>query len=115
MLGWHHLFDGREFEQAPGNNEGQGSLACCSPWGHKELDMTKQLNNNSRIKTELKCATSDLAHKNLPRGLLSFPVPQLEGNDVGFLENARATSWKGSGSVGHHIESQLTGLLMNEK
>ena len=40
MVGWHHQLDGLEFEQAPGNNEGQGSLACCSPWGSKESDMT---------------------------------------------------------------------------
>ena len=38
MVGWHHQLNGREFEQAPGDGEGQGSLACCSPWGHKELD-----------------------------------------------------------------------------
>ena len=46
MVGWHHWFNGHEFEQTPGNGEGQGSLACCSPWGRKELDMTEQLNNN---------------------------------------------------------------------
>ena len=40
MVGWYHRLNGREFEQAPGDSEGQGSLACCSPWGHKELDMT---------------------------------------------------------------------------
>ena len=38
MVGWHHRLNGHEFEQAPGDGEGQGSLACCSPWGHKELD-----------------------------------------------------------------------------
>ena len=42
MGGWHHRLNGHEFEQAPGDGEGQGSLACCSPWGHKELDTTKQ-------------------------------------------------------------------------
>ena len=36
---------GHDFEQAPGDGEGQGSLACCSPWGHKELDTTEQLNS----------------------------------------------------------------------
>ena len=46
MVGWHHWLDGREFEQTPGNGEGQGSLACCSPWGHKELDTTEWLNSN---------------------------------------------------------------------
>ena len=35
MVGWHHRFKGHEFEQAPGDGEGQGSLAYCSPWGHK--------------------------------------------------------------------------------
>ena len=39
--------NGHEFEQTPGDDEGQGSLACCSPWGHKELDMTKGLNNSN--------------------------------------------------------------------
>ena len=43
MVGWHHQLDGHEFEQAPGVGDGWGSLACCSPWGRKELDMTKQL------------------------------------------------------------------------
>ena len=38
MVGWHHRLDGHEFEQAQGDGEGQGSLACCSPWGHKESD-----------------------------------------------------------------------------
>ena len=37
MVGWHHLLNGHEFEQALGDGEGQVSLACCSPWGHKEL------------------------------------------------------------------------------
>ena len=41
MVGWHHRFDGHEFEQAPGVSDGQGSLVCCSPWGSKELDMTE--------------------------------------------------------------------------
>ena len=44
MVGWHHRFDGHEFEQAPGVGDGQGSLACCSPWGRKESDMTERLN-----------------------------------------------------------------------
>ena len=43
-VGWHYQLDGHEFEQALGVGDGQGSLACCSPWGQKELDMTEQLN-----------------------------------------------------------------------
>ena len=41
MVGWHHRLDGHEFEQALGIGDGQGSLECCSPWVHKELDMTE--------------------------------------------------------------------------
>ena len=41
MVLWHHQLDGHEFEQALRDGEGQGSLACCSPWGHKESDMTE--------------------------------------------------------------------------
>ena len=44
MVGWYHWLDGHEFEQAPGVDDGQGSLACFSPWGHKESDTTEQLN-----------------------------------------------------------------------
>ena len=47
MVGWHHRLNGHGFEQAPGDGEGQGSLACCSPWGHKESDMTEQRDSNS--------------------------------------------------------------------
>ena len=45
MIGWHHRLDRHEFEQTPGDSEGQGSLLCCSPQGPKESDMTLQLNN----------------------------------------------------------------------
>ena len=44
MIGWHHQLDGNEFEQTLGVGDGQGSLACYSPWGCKELDTTEQLN-----------------------------------------------------------------------
>ena len=44
MVGCHHWLNGHEFDQAPGIGDGQGVLACCSPWGRKELDMTEQLN-----------------------------------------------------------------------
>ena len=44
MVGWHHQLNGHEFDQAPGVGDGQGSLACCSPWGLEELDTTERLN-----------------------------------------------------------------------
>ena len=46
MVGWHHRLNRDEFEQDLGDGEGQGSLACCHSWGHKELDMTERLNND---------------------------------------------------------------------
>ena len=45
MAGWHHWLNGHEFDQTAGDSEGQGSLACCSPWVHKESDTTLRLNN----------------------------------------------------------------------
>ena len=47
MVGQHHQLNGQEFEQALGDGEGQGNLACCSPWGRKESDRTEELNNNN--------------------------------------------------------------------
>ena len=50
MIGWYHWFNGHEFEQTLGDGKGQGNLLCCSPWGHKESDMTEWLiNNNNNI------------------------------------------------------------------
>ena len=43
MVGWHHWLNGHGFGKTPGVGDGQGSLACCGSWGHKELDMTEQL------------------------------------------------------------------------
>ena len=51
MVGWHHRLNGHELEQAPGDGEEQGSLACCSPWGRKELDTTERLNNRQLRRT----------------------------------------------------------------
>ena len=45
MAGWHHQLNGHGLEQTPGDSEGQGSLACCNPWGRKESDRTEQLNS----------------------------------------------------------------------
>ena len=49
MVGWHQQLDGHEFEQTPGDCQRQGSPVHCSPWGHKESDMTEQLNDTSTI------------------------------------------------------------------
>ena len=47
LVGWNHQFNGHEFEQAPGDSKGQGSLAHCNSWGRKEADTTESLNSNS--------------------------------------------------------------------
>ena len=47
MVGWHHRLDGHGSEETPGDSEGEGGLACCSPWGHKESATTERLNSNS--------------------------------------------------------------------
>ena len=52
MVAWHHPLSGQEFEQTPGDGEGQGSLASCSSWCCKELDTTEQLNKNSHLHSE---------------------------------------------------------------
>ena len=52
MVGWHHRLDGHGFEQTPGDSEGQRSLACCSPWRHKESDTIEWLNKDN-MKSEL--------------------------------------------------------------
>ena len=53
MVGWHHHLNGHEFEQAPGDSEGEGSLACYSPWGCKQSDMTEGLNNSNNISIQI--------------------------------------------------------------
>ena len=49
MVAWHYRLNGPESEQAMADGEGQGSWACCSPWSHKELDMTERLNNSTEV------------------------------------------------------------------
>ena len=51
-VGWHHQLNGHEFEKTQGVGDGQGGLACCSPWGHKESDTTEQLNNKNSLASE---------------------------------------------------------------
>ena len=48
MVGWHHQLNAHGFEQTLGDSEGQGSLACCSPWAAKSQTKSEQLNNNNR-------------------------------------------------------------------
>ena len=54
MVGWHHRCNETELGQTLGDSEGQGGLVCCSPWGHKESDMTGRLNNNNITESQKK-------------------------------------------------------------
>jgi len=58
MVGWCHRFNGHEFERALGDGEGQGSLACCSLWDHKEWDTNEQLNNKNSEKDSFQNITA---------------------------------------------------------
>ena len=58
MVEWHHQLNGREFEQTLGVGDGQGGLACCSPWDRKELDMTEQLNRTESFLRAQKAMTT---------------------------------------------------------
>ena len=79
MIGWHHWRDGCEFEYAPGVDDGQGSLACCSPWGRRELDTTERLNW-----TELKLFKS----RELLRSMIQIICLQSrENNWISLLES----------------------------
>ena len=76
MVGWHHQFNGHEFEQTPGDGEEQGSLACCSPWGCNELDTSERLINNMELLVETRPLRShDSRHTahtvNPPSGMLA--------------------------------------------
>ena len=85
MIGWHDRLNGHEFEQTPRDGEGQGRLACCSPWGRKESDMTKQLNNTYSLPRELILSwdQGDPSPQNLELG---HPKLELEAKtpDVGW-------------------------------
>ena len=72
MVGWHHQLDGHEFGWTPGVGDGQGGLACCGSWGHKESDMTELLNWNEYIYQE-----RNLMHRILSKGNFSLKLSQL--------------------------------------
>ena len=70
MVGWHHRLNGCEFEQTLGDSEGQGSLVRCSPWGHRESDMTEQqLSGGKRECIRIVCL---YVYVSLPTYTLSF-------------------------------------------
>ena len=65
MVGWHHQFNARELGSTLEDGEGHGGLACCSPWGRKELDMTQELNNNNLFSAGLMGITAQIKMEKL--------------------------------------------------
>ena len=93
MVGWHHWLHEREFEQTPEDGEGQGSLACCSPWGRKESDMTDWLNNNAPHRA----------------GLLLSPQPSLPSRLTWIVfQEASVTNLNWSLLSPRHLQCKLT-------
>ena len=62
MVRWHHQSDGHEFEQTLGDGDGQGSLACCSSWCHKESDTTGRLNKSNKVTMGMEKQRTDLGY-----------------------------------------------------
>ena len=110
MVGWNHQLNRHEFEKIPGDGERQGSLACCSPWGGKEYDMTEWLNNemkqiwnhtgkNKHIWSHFKCCLrGQLEWQWDPQGgsvyLLGHQKSRAKGRGNSYLElDGWPTSW----------------------
>ena len=85
MVGWYHWLDGHDFE--PGNSEGQGSLACCSPWDCKESDRTEGLNNNKIFGKSSNLEKAMAPHSST----LAWKIPWME--EPGGLQSMGSLSW----------------------
>ena len=97
MAGWHHRLNRCEFEQALGDGEGQGGLACCSPWGRKESDTTERLNNNNKMINSFQ------------EKLLNFQSPSVTFFSKSFLECMHVQNPKAGRSLS--LRSSYTLLL----
>ena len=92
MVGCHHRLDGHEFEQTPGVGDGQGNLACCSPWGHKESDTTERLNNNKDLTVLISTKVKMLVTQSCPT-LCDLMDCSLPGFSVHGISQARILRW----------------------
>ena len=104
---WHHWFTGHEFEQSPGVGDGQGALACCSPWDCKELDTTEQLNWTGRRWTSLcsSCTAKSLKSSTFPFSGCpdcSLSLKNLSCYALGWL------SFSAPGDTIHSLSSELS-------
>ena len=86
MVGWHHQLKGYEFVQTPGDGKGQRNLACCSPWGHKELDTTEHLNNNNNNNNNMLFRTEKVENHSLFSDLGKFQGVTLCSKNIRLAE-----------------------------
>ena len=101
MVAWHHRLNGHEFEQTPGDGEGQGSPACCNPWGHKELDMTEHQQNKNMI---FPLSLHRFKWGSLWRGQIHRLQSKLK--DSGPPETVPSWGWEVAGALGSHACGQ---------
>ena len=85
IAGWHHRHNGQEFEKILRDSEGQGSLVCCSPWGHKGSDTTLQLNHSGLSTCHVNLQTSSTVYT-------AYPAPRPPGMHVP-VADASLTLW----------------------
>ena len=111
MIRWHHRLSRCEFEQAPGDGEGQGSLACCSPWGRRELGRTERVNNTQSCLTlcdPTDCSPPGSSVHGFPRqeywSGLPFPTP---GGPPTQRPNLHLPQWQADYSVLSHEGMKL--------
>ena len=95
MVGGHHRLNRHEFEQAPGVGDGRGGLACCSPWGHKELDTTERLNdNNEKVQIQEAERVKHMFHRNRlpsPKGAFKRDGDEGQGQSLRHKETTSAS------------------------
>ena len=106
MVRWHHWLNGHEFEQAPGVGNGQGRLACCSPWVHKELDTTEWLNLRQCLghcSKRKACILSSHSQSNPVKDIIIILVLQLASWDTHRVNNVlkvlQLVKWFGWGWI----------------
>ena len=94
MVTWHHRLNGHEFEQAPGVDDGQGSLVCCSPWGRKKSDTTERLSSKCKESSEL-LGVACWEQRNLIKGGAVFLKSKGRWVQPGAAEDSERLPWAG--------------------